>query len=108
MVLHQKLTIMKHQYTLNDLENINVYNHQSIAGSPTPLYLNQHINKLYDDGNEIVYWTARGGHSGIDWSSLSRSQLDKWGCKYNRLEWELKKPSWDLLIDDKTKRIEEI
>ncbi len=43
-------TIMKHQYTLNDLENINIYNHhQSIAGSPNPLYLNQHLNKLYDD-----------------------------------------------------------
>ena len=38
-------TIMKHQ-----LENINIYNHhQSIAGSPNPLYFNQHINKLYDD-----------------------------------------------------------
>ena len=64
-------------------------------------------NKLYDDGHEIVYWTARGGTTGIDWSELSKKQLDEWECKYTRIEIQ-KKPSWDLLIDDKTKRIEEI
>ena len=25
------------------------------------------INSLYDQGHEIVYWTARGTGSGIDW-----------------------------------------
>ena len=65
------------------------------------------INKLYKDGHEIVYWTARGGHSGKDWSVLTERQLNKWGCEYTRIETH-KKPSWDLLIDDKTKRIEEI
>ena len=65
------------------------------------------INKLYDEGNEIVYWTARGGTTGINWNKLSKKQLGDWGCKYTRFE-VLKKPSWDLFIDDKTKRIEEI
>ena len=65
------------------------------------------INKLYNEGNEIIYWTARGGHSGKDWSVLTERQLNKWGCEYTRIETQ-KKPSWDLLIDDKTKRIEEI
>ena len=65
------------------------------------------INKLYDKGHEIVYWTARSGHSGKDWSVLTERQLNKWGCKYTRIETQ-KKPSWDLFIDDKTKRIEEI
>ncbi len=65
------------------------------------------INKLYNEGNEIIYWTARGGHSGKDWSVLTERQLDKWGCKYTRIE-EQKKPSYDLFICDKTKRIEEI
>ena len=65
------------------------------------------INKLYDDGNEIVYWTARGGHSGIDWSRFTKRQIDEWGCKYTRIE-KQKKPSYDLFICDKTKRIEEI
>ena len=25
-------------------------------------------NKLYDEGHLIVYWTARGSSTGIDWS----------------------------------------
>ena len=65
------------------------------------------INKLFDEGNEIVYWTARGSATGLDWSLLTKSQLKEWGCKYTRIETQ-KKPSWDLFIDDKTKRIEEI
>ena len=65
------------------------------------------INKLHDEGHEIIYWTARGGHSGKDWSVLTERQLNKWGCEYTRIETH-KKPSSDLLIDDKTKRIEEI
>ena len=65
------------------------------------------INKLHDEGHEIIYWTARGGHSGIDWGVLTRIQLLNWKCKYTRIETQ-KKPSWDLFIDDKTKRIEEI
>ena len=65
------------------------------------------INKLYDEGHEIVYWTARGGNSGIDWSRFTKRQLDEWDCKYTRIETQ-KKPSFDLFIDDKSKRIEEI
>ena len=65
------------------------------------------INKLYDEGNEIVYWTARGGHSGVDWSIVTKKQLKEWGCKYTRIEKE-RKPSYDLFICDKTKRIEEL
>ena len=34
----------------------------------TPNYENiAKINKLYEDGNEITYWTARGYVTGIDW-----------------------------------------
>ena len=65
------------------------------------------INNLYDEGHEIVYWTARGGTTGIDWSRHTKQQIDNWGCCYTRIE-KQKKPSWDLFIDDKTKRIEEI
>lgn len=59
----------------------------------------ERINKLYDDGNYIVYWTARGGNSGKDWSVLTRRQLSEWGCKYHELN--MKKPVYDLWIDDK-------
>ena len=65
------------------------------------------INKLYDEGNEITYWTARGSVTGIDWRLETETQLEDWGCKYHKLSGG-KKPAYDLLICDKTKRIEEI
>lgn len=65
------------------------------------------INKLYKEGNEIIYYTARGTVTGIDWLEITKSQLKKWGCKYHKLDVG-NKPDYDLLICDKTKRIEEI
>ena len=65
------------------------------------------INKLFDEGNFIVYWTARGKVTGKDWSELTGQQLTDWGCKYHDLIMNTK-PAYDLLIDDKSKRIEEI
>ena len=65
------------------------------------------INKLYNEGNEIVYWTARGSGTGIDWSKHTKQQIDNWGCCYTRIE-KQKKPSFDLFIDDKSKIIEEL
>ena len=64
------------------------------------------INKLYDEGNTIVYWTARGSKTQINWYKLTKSQLDSWGVKYHELR--VDKPYYDLFIDDKTLRIEEI
>lgn len=65
------------------------------------------INKLYDEGHTITYWTTRGSVTGIDWYGVTKNQLDKWGCKYHYLSVG-EKPPYDLLICDKTKRIEEI
>ena len=65
------------------------------------------INRLYDDGNEIVYWTARGTVTKIDWNDVTEKQLNKWGCKYHKLVVG-EKPHYDLIICDKSKRIEEI
>ena len=56
-------------------------------------------NKLYDEGHTIVYWTARGTTTGIDWTDVTRNQLDSWGVKYHDLK--LGKPQYDLFIDDK-------
>lgn len=67
-----------------------------------PIYDNiLKVNQLFDLGHEIVYWTARGCKSGKDYSPLTLSQLDGWGCKYSRLETNYKKPNYDILIDDK-------
>ena len=57
------------------------------------------INSLYQRGYTIVYWTARGTKSNINWRELTESQLKKWGVKYHRLEFG--KPVYDLFIDDK-------
>ena len=68
------------------------------------------INKLYDDGDYIIYFTARGmgrfagdPDAGAKASAilfeLTKEQLDSWGCKYNELI--LGKPHADYFIDDK-------
>ena len=65
------------------------------------------INKLYDEGNTIIYWTARGTVTGVDWTELTTDQLRLWGCKYHDIRVGTK-PHYDLWIDDKSKRIEEL
>jgi len=66
----------------------------------TPLVKNiEKINKFYDAGHTIVYWTARGGTTGEDHSLLTSTQLDDWGVKYAELK--MGKPSYDIFICDK-------
>ena len=57
------------------------------------------VNKLYDDGNTIIYWTARGTLTNKNWFQVTFDQLNKWGCKFHELR--MGKPSYDLFIDDK-------
>ncbi len=64
------------------------------------------INKLYEEGNTIIYYTARGSVTKIDWTKLTKQQLKDWGCRYHELR--MNKPDYTLWIDDKSKRIEEL
>lgn len=65
------------------------------------------INKLYDDGHVIKYFTARGMGRYNDnpykarekFYELTKMQLELWGCKYHELI--LGKLSGDIYIDDK-------
>lgn len=57
------------------------------------------VNTLYDRGNKIIYWTARGATSGIDWYDFTKKQLDGFGCKYH--EFFTKKPHYHIWVDDK-------
>lgn len=65
------------------------------------------INKLYDEGNKIVFFTARGMktfNGDIDevykkYFNLTESQLRLWKVKYHELR--LGKPQGDIYIDDK-------
>jgi len=61
------------------------------------------INKLYDDGNIIIYYTARGNKSGRGeeyYRPITEAQLETWGCKYHHLFF---KPfDADIFIDDRS------
>lgn len=65
------------------------------------------INFLYDDGNKIVIYTARGmsqykGNISLVYSELyskTIQQLNNWGLRYDYLV--MGKIHYDLLIDDK-------
>jgi|TARA_B100000085_G_C18089256_1_gene328367 Leucine-rich repeat (LRR) protein len=91
-----------------DIDNTICLTNKDEYDKSKPLYDNiKKINKLYDEGNKITYYTARGSTTKIDWFDLTKKQLDDWGCKYNEISVG-EKPHYDLLICDKTKRIEEI
>jgi hypothetical protein len=75
------------------------------------------INKLYDEGWYIIYWTARGGSQKSKaknkcYHEFTRMQLLNWGCKFQELstgsQGNYIKPPNDLIIDDKAIRIEEL
>jgi hypothetical protein len=57
------------------------------------------VNALYLDGHEIIFWTARGTRSGLDWRQLTEGQLLSWGVQYHELKFG--KPAYDFFIDDK-------
>ena len=65
------------------------------------------INKLFDEGHTIIYWMARGQSTGLNWAELTLKQLKEWGCKFHNVSIR-EKPMYDMLIDDKAKRIEEV
>ncbi len=67
----------------------------------TPIKKNiKKINKMYDNGDTIVYWTARGTVSGIDWTETTKKQLKEWGAKHHDVK--LGKPHFDMYICDKS------
>jgi len=68
------------------------------------------VNKLYDEGHNIIYYTARGTINKDrreEYYQLTKGQLLEWGCKYDSLDLG-NKPHYDLIICDKSKRIEEL
>ena len=57
------------------------------------------VNRLYDEGNKIIFFTARGSTTGIDWTDVTADQLKSWGAKYHELH--LGKPHYDIYVGDK-------
>jgi hypothetical protein len=69
--------------------------------NPEPIISNiKKINKLYEEGHIIIYWTARGCVSNKDWLETTRKQLDDWNVKRHMLK--TLKPNYDYFICDKT------
>jgi|TARA_R100000152_G_C6699757_1_gene129529 histidinol phosphatase-like enzyme len=56
-------------------------------------------NSLYNEGHKIIYWTARGTVTGIDWSEVTKEQFANWGVLHHEIRFG--KPYYDLFIDDK-------
>lgn len=57
------------------------------------------INELFQKGNKIKLFTARGSTTGVDWRPLTEQQLSSWEVNYHELV--LGKPEADVFIDDK-------
>tara|TARA_R110000824_G_scaffold78371_1_gene197871 strand:+ start:12017 stop:12343 length:327 start_codon:yes stop_codon:yes gene_type:complete len=81
-------------------------------GTPIKKRINA-LNKLYDKGHHVTYFTARGmgRHSNNaklaeeEFRELTEYQLKQWKCKYHELF--LGKPAGDIYIDDKGIKDEE-
>ena len=88
----------------NNIKYKNSISNVYLKGGNTYYDLNDFdtANELYDKGNEIHYWTARGSITGINHKKLTKDQLKKWGCKYNSLRVG-DKPNYDFWIDDKAR-----
>lgn len=58
------------------------------------------VNKMYEDGHEITYWTSRGAVTGVDWYDVTKKQLIDWGANHHQLI--MKKPFYHMFIDDRS------
>jgi CMP-N,N'-diacetyllegionaminic acid synthase len=83
-----------------DIDNTICYTNDSNYEKSEPdLDRIAHFNKLFDEGHDIHYWTARGAVSGKDWQDFTMKQLKGWGVKFTSVRFG--KPHYDIWIDDK-------
>ena len=85
-----------------DIDNTICRTHGNDYRNSTPIKENiDKVNKLYDEGHTITYWTARGCKSGktAEYFGLTYNALTDWGAKFHELR--MAKPHYDLFIDDK-------
>jgi len=96
-------------------ETICFYNGDRIYEKAIPNTTNiNKINRLHDSGWKVIYWTSRGSARPNDAArfyyiaNLTKKQLKEWGAKHSELILGDSKPLFDLVVDDKAKRIEEL
>lgn len=85
-----------------DIDNtITKKNNQDLDYSkalPNKININK-VNELYEEGNTIIMWTARGSQTGKNWFEITYKQLNQWGVKFHELR--MGKPAFDVFIDDR-------
>lgn len=64
------------------------------------------VNCLYDYGNKIILFTARGSETGIDWSVTTKAQMERWGVKYHELKFG--KPAATFYVDDRNLNMDKL
>lgn len=96
-------------------ETICFYNSSRIYEDAVPNHENiEKINNLYKNGWKIIYWTSRGSSDVKNIErlkyirELTLNQLKEWNALFHELQIGDKKMLYDLIIDDKAKRIEEL
>ena len=90
-----------------DIDNTICYNKNSNYEQSQPdIERIAKLNKLFDEGHEIHYWTARGAISGKNWDEFTVNQLNDWGVKYTSIN--MGKPHYDVWIDDKALNAEDV
>ena len=57
------------------------------------------INILKKAGLKIIFYTARGSVTEINWEKVTKDQFKEWGLLFDELKFG--KPAADLYIDDK-------
>jgi len=94
------------RYWVFDLDGTicNTDNKEYIEAKPNKKMIKL-VNSLYNKGDYITIYTARGSGSGINWYDLTYDQLKRWKVKYNKLL--LGKPRGDIYVDDRSIKPEE-
>ena len=90
--------VMKIYVDIDETICVSPENRDYIKATPLLDRINK-INELYENGNIIIYWTARGTGSGKDCRAITEKQFKEWGVKYHEIQFG--KPIYDLFIDDK-------
>lgn len=89
-----------------DIDNTLVYTIGNDYKNSIPI---QHridrVNNLFDSGNTIYLFTARGMASGKNYYELTKKQMENFGIKHHDLI--MNKPDFDVFIDDKAISVNE-
>lgn len=100
-IFNQKRTLLPYKKVyMIDIDGTICYTNNSDYYNSIPIRKNIELfNKLFENGHEINYWTARGANSGINWDDHTIQQLKDWKVKCSSIN--MNKPHYDVWIDDK-------